>query len=47
MELTYQSQLFVPFLDEPVGAVQLCHPKDRDSTKLSVDYSIINKRSLS
>ena len=46
MKLTYHSQPFVPFPDEPVAAVQLCHPKERDS-KLPADHSIINKRSFS
>ena len=40
VKLTYRSQPFVPFLDEPVAAVQLCHPNDRDS-KLPVDHSIV------
>ena len=47
VKLTYHCQPFVPFLDEPVAAVQLCHPKDRDSAKLSVDYAIINNKCLS
>ena len=41
VKLTYHSQPFVPFLDEPVAAVQLCHPKERDS-KLPLDHSIIS-----